>query len=334
MTRTHGSKRRDAFPYRYAGEELEFEYVAYELDDGTTESLGDTIHVDLTADDDETNPWDTAMVTVRVTVSDDTLDYVFPSSPTDEGALVVTGYCPANHHRFEEVIAPDGNDSLSAGEYEAEVELKRASLRGRVELRPLLVRDDGLESQPAGHGGPPYAERVGQKLAHGPKGTVDVDEPLGGTSPDLPTIPRSFSDSEFAADEGNMWYLSISDPSNPRLYVNSDHGFVVPLFQDEGQHGRGRVRQLVVDMLGTQIMTQFVLKAAELYAIDGEMKYRWQAKMLTQVCDDLFGEKSSDEVDEMLEPGDLSDTVNQITTTIQRRRAPHEDLERVLDLNL
>jgi hypothetical protein len=71
-----------------------------------------------------------------------------------------------------------------------------------------------------------------------------------------------------------------------------------------------------------------------LYAIDGEMRFDWQDRMLTNVSSDVFGGKTPEEVNEMLEPGELSTTFNSITTTVQRRRAPHESLERVLDLKI
>jgi hypothetical protein len=191
-----------------------------------------------------------------------------------------------------------------------------------------------LGGQPTGHTGPPYAEQVGKKLAHGPRGFVDVDEPLGGTSSNLPTIPKSFDDPAIPADDGNMWYLDLTEEASPKLYINSDHGYLESFFEDKGQHGRGRVRQLVIDLFGTQIVTQFVLEAAELYVVHGEAKYPWQEQMLSEVCGSLFASKSPDDVDDMLEPGELSETLNQITTIVQRRRAPHESLERVLDLSL
>lgn len=327
MSSNQGSKRIDTYPYKYGGESLGFEYTEYQLDSQQPRSLNDTLELDLSEEDS----WTTGQLTVSLSVSKDTLDRVFPRTPPSNGALVVTGYCPTNHYRFESVIE---DAPLSPGEYTGTISLPRENLRGRVKLTPLMIRTKRLGSQPSGHSGPRFAERAGQKLAHGQIGTVDIDEPVGSRSTDLPTIPKSFSDPAFPADSGNMWYLDFRDESTPKLYINSDHGFVVPLFQDRGQHGRGRVRRLVVDLLGTKMMTQFVVKAAELYVVHDEMKYPWQRRMLTEVCDDLFGDTSPDEVEEMLEPGDLSDTINQISTTIQRRRAPHDGLERVLDLNL
>jgi hypothetical protein len=261
----------------------------------------------------------------------DTTDEVFPSSPPCAGALVVAVYCPPTHYRYESVIEGGG---VSPGVHSGVVELSRENLRGRVHLTPLLLRIDELGGQPPGHTGTPYAERVGRKLASGPPGVVDVDESKGNRSKDLPTIPKSFSDAPFQADDGNMCYLDTTDPSSPKLYINSDHGFVVPLLQHKNQDGRGRVRSLVVDLYGTQMMTQLVLEAAELYVVNGEIKYPWQRRLLSEVCGGLFDDKSVDEVEEMLEPGNLSDTLNQVATTVQRRRAPHEALERVLELNI
>lgn len=322
-----GSTRLDAYPHRYARELLDFEYVSYTLDGGTSQTLDDTLTLDLTEEDE--GSWDIAELTVRVTVTDKILDRVVPSS--NDVALVIEGYCPANHYRFLSTVE---NRPLSAGEHEGPVELEYEKLRGQVKLTPFLVRTKPLGGQPSGHTGPPFAEQVGKKLAHGPRGIVDVDEPLGGKSNNLQTIPKSFDDPTFPADSGNMWYLDLTDEASPKLYINSDHGYLESLFEDKGQHGRGRVRQLVVDLFGTQIMTQFVLEAAELYVVHGETKYPWQERMLSDVCSSLFASKSPDEVEEMLQPGELTETLNQVATTVQRRRAPHESLERVLDLSL
>jgi hypothetical protein len=328
-SRLEGSTRLDAYPYRYAREPLGLEYVSYTLDGGASQTPDDPLALDLSGEAE--GSWDVATLTVRTTVTDDILDRVTPAGSSRDVALVVEGYCPTNHHRFVSLVE---GGPLSAGEHQGPVELEYEKLRGRVYLTLFLVRMDPLGGQPAGHTGPPFAEQVGKKLAHSPRGYVDIDEPTGGKSSNLPTIPKSFDDPTIPADEGNMWYLDLTDEGSPRLYINSDHGYLESLFEDKGQHGRGRVRQLVIDLFGTQIMTQFVLEAAELYVVHGEMKYPWQEKMLTEVCSDLFASKSPDEVEEMLQPGELSENVNQIATTVQRRRAPHESLERVLDLSL
>lgn len=324
-----GSTRLNAYPYRYANEVLGFEYISYELDSDSSQPIDDSLSVDLS--DENTDSWNIATVTLDVTVTEQILDRVVPGGEGDGVAIIVEGYCPTNHHRFVEVIE---TSPLMAEEHEGTVELKYENLRGRVELRPFIVRTEPLAGQPTGHTGTPFAEDVSKKLAHGPRGVIDIDEPLGGKSTNLPTIPKSFDDPNIPADAGNMWYLDLTQEASPKLYINSDHGYLESLFEDEGQHGRGRVRQLVIDLFGTQIMTQFVLDAAELYVVHGEIKYRWQEKMLTDVCNSLFASKSPDEVEEMLKPGELSETLNQISTIVQRRRAPHESLERVLDLSL
>jgi hypothetical protein len=308
---------------------LGFEYVSYEIESGSSQPIEERRTLDLSNKDEAT--WAKCTVNVRVTVSDEILDRITPSDDSADVAVVVEGYCPTNHHRFVKVVE---EPPLSADEHDGTVELEHEKLRGRVELRPFIVRIEPLGGQPSEHTGPPFAEEVGKKLAHGPQGVVDIDDPLGGQSTNLPTIPKSFADPTLPADEGNMWYLDLTHEDTPKLFINSDHGYLESLFEDKGQHGRGRVRQLVIDLFGTQIMTQFVLEAAELYVVHGEIKYPWQEKMLTDVCGRLFSSQSADDVEEMLQPGELSETINQIATTVQRRRAPHESLERVLNLDL
>ncbi|MFC7236903.1 hypothetical protein ACFQS4_01350 [Saliphagus sp. GCM10025317] len=78
MSSDRGSKRVDTRPYRYAGESLEFDYVECTLGSGTTLSLGDTIELDLTDEDEE---WETSELTVSISVSKSTLERVFPASP-------------------------------------------------------------------------------------------------------------------------------------------------------------------------------------------------------------------------------------------------------------
>ena len=327
MSTNSGHKRVDAYPYRYAGEVLGFDFVKYDLNTRASQSLGDTLSLNLASEE----TWATGKLTVEMSVTQHSLNRVFHSSDPYDGALVVVAYCPTNHHRFETVVE---GPPLTGGTYSNTIDLEYDSIRGRVELTPLLVRTKRLKKQPSGRSGPPFAERVGRKLAHGISGHLDIDDPLGGRSRNLPTIPRSFADAPFPADDGNMWYLQLTDPAKPKLFINSDHGFLQSFFEDEGQNSRGRIRQLVVDLQGTQILTQFVLQAAELYAIDGETRFDWQDRMLTDVCSDVFEGKTPEQVSEMIEPGNLSDTLNSITTTVQRRRAPHESLERVLDLNI
>lgn len=324
-----GITRLDAYPYRYARETLGLEYISYNLDGGSSQTPDDTLTLDLSEKDE--GSWDVATLTVRATVTDDILNRVTPPGSSGGVALVAEGYCPTNHYRF---LSHVEGSPLSAGEHEGNVELEYEKLRGQVQLTLFLVRMEPLGGQPAGITGTPFAEQVGKKLAHSRRGFVYIDEPLGGRSNNLPTIPKSFDDPNIPADDENMWYLDLTDEASPKLYINSDHGYLESFFEDKGQHGRGRVRQLVIDLFGTQIMTQFVLEAAELYVIHDEMKYPWQEKMLSDVCSDLFGSKSTAEVEQMLQPGELSETLNQIATTVQRRRAPHESLERVLDLSL
>jgi len=86
-----GVKQVDAYPYRHGGECLGFEIVGYDLDDGTSESLGDTVEVDLS----EGSDWQTGTLAVRMTVQKQTLKRVFPSPPPSNGALIVVGVLSA-----------------------------------------------------------------------------------------------------------------------------------------------------------------------------------------------------------------------------------------------
>lgn len=312
----------DQFPYRHAGEALGFAVETYDLDSGESGDPDTQQHVSLPEESD----WETGELSVTIHVDDETLETVFPPADPNKGALVVVGYCPTNHHRFVSVIA---KPPLTAGPVNGTVEMLRENLRGRVTLTPYLVRTEGRSA------GDDYAHRIGNKLASGPTWAIDVDEPSSGQSSDLDIRTKSFSDPEFPANEANTWYVDITDSAHPKLYVNKDHAYVPPLIdEDATQTFRGRVRSVVLDMVGIPMLVEFVVKAAELVANSGEIKYEWQERMLTDVCSEVFGDDPDpSDIEDMLKPGSLSATLNDIESAVQRRRSPHENIKRLLELN-
>lgn len=312
----------DQFPYRHAGEALGFDVEGCDLDTGETCERHGQRHVSLP----EESEWDTGELSVTVNVDDEALERVFPATERNEGALVVVGYCPTNHYRFASVVA---EPQLTAGSETGTVEIEHENLRGRVTLTPYLVRTKARADDDD------YAHRLGNKLASGPSWVVDVDEPSSGQSSDLDVRTKSFSDPDFPANEANTWYVDITDSARPKLYVNKDHAYVAPLIDEEAtQTFRGRVRSVVIDMIGIPMLVEFVLKAAELAVNSGEIKHEWQEQMLTEVGGEVFGDDPAPEdIEEMLKPGSLSATLNDIENAVQRRRSPHENIKRLLELN-
>lgn len=312
----------DQFPYQHAGETLGFAIETYDLDTGEAGEPDGGQHISLP----EESGWETGELSVRVAVDDETLEEVFPATEPNAGALVVVGYCPTNHHRFVSVLA---KPPLTAGSVSGTVELTHEDLRGRVTLTPYLVRTKKRAD------GDDYAHRIGNKLASGPVWIVDVDEPSTGQSTDLDIRTKSFSKPDFPANEANTWYVDITNSESPKLYVNKDHAYMAPLIdEDATQTFRGRVRSVVLDTIGIPMLVEFVVKAAELAVNSGEIKYEWQERMLTEVCGDVFGDDPEpDDIEEMLKPGSLSATLNDIESAVQRRRSPHENIKRLLELN-
>jgi len=312
----------DQFPYRHAGETLGFTVETYDLDSGETGEPDGQQHISLPEESD----WETGELSVALSVDDDTLEKVFPPAETNEGALVVVGYCPMNHHRFASVVA---EPPLTADSVTDKVELTHENLRGRVTLTPYLVRTKGRTD------GDDYSHRIGNKLASGPSWVVDIDEPSSGQSSNLDVRTKSFSNPDFPANEANTWYVDITDSANPKLYVNKDHAYVAPLINEAAtQTFRGRVRSVVLDMVGIPMLVEFVVKAAELAVNSGGIKHEWQERMLTEVCGEVFGhDPDPKEIEEMLKPGSLSATLNDIENAVQRRRSPHENIKRLLELN-
>ena len=317
MTTNTGTRSLDVFPYRHAGLKLGFEVNAYWLDNGTSEWVGGAQEIDVSRE----RNWTEGELTVTLSVDQDTLNYVFPAGESNDGALCVLGYCPANHYRFAEPI--EAGD-LSAGIYRGNVPIKFESLRGRVMLTPQLLRTTTRRS------GDRYASEPAHMLATGSRATLHVDDDFDASS-DLLIIETPFKDESFPADESNTWYVDFRDPAVPKLWINEEHPFMKQIMEARGQSYRGRLSDVVLDAIGIPMLTEFTLKAASLLATSGEMKYRWQERLLTDLCKNVFGDDPDpSDVEEMLQPETVADTVNSIETVIQRRYTPHENIEYLL----
>ena len=310
----------DAYPYRHGGEALTFESTECLLDGDEHEIPDDPSQISLV---DETE-WTTASLTVEVSIDDDTLDHVFPSVGSHDGALIVTEYCPSTHGRSVKPIAIGDFDS---GEHEGEVEIERESFRGLVSLEPQLLRNSHRSVDDE------YASESGRILANGARCDVYIDEPKLTLSGDLPVIPAKFSEDGNPGKEGLEWYVDVRDADTPKLWVNKDYPTVVNAINSiENPTKQGITGRVVLNHLAVSMLTQFTIKAASHAVTQNEIQYEWQQTLLTDICSDYFTDGTVEEFKESLQIEAISTTMNKIETIYQRRRAPHEDVKRLLEM--
>jgi len=314
----------DEYPYNHDGQSLEFAVESYELDDSGTQNVSDDRRLALFGTDE----WETVTLEVSVTVKEDTLEYVFPNAEQHEGVIVIAGYCPSTHERFAEpVIWHVGNtESFDEGTYSTEFTLERSNFRERVSLTPKLVRNHTR------NGDDDYASKAGRELATGREWNVFFDEPVLSLEGDLPVEAARFSERTDLGTENNEWYVDVRNAEEPKLWVNKDHPYVVEVLNSvDDWDKRGHVGRVVLNHLAASMLTQFTIKAAQHAVVTGEIEHQWQRTLLTDVCSEYFGTNPTvDELKDLLQPEAISSTINQVESIVQRRRTPHEDVQKLL----
>lgn len=313
----------DEYPYNHDGQSLELTVESYKLDESEKQNVSGDDRLALF----ETGDWDTVTLEVSVTIEQETIDHVFPSPEQHEGVIVVAGYCPSTHRRFAEpVIWHTRQESFDGGSYSADVTLSREKFRERISLTPKLVRNEKREANDD------YASKAGRELATGATFDVFFDEPLLSLEGDLPVEAASFSERSDLGAESSEWYVDVRNAEEPKLWINKDHRYVVDVLNAvDGQDKRSHVGRVVLNHLAASMLTQFTIKAAQHAVVTGEIEHQWQTTLLTDVCGEYFGnDPTIDELRGFLQPEAISATINEVEDIVQRRRTPHEDVQKLL----
>lgn len=309
----------DTYPYRHAGRALELQIEDCQVD-GDEYEVEDPSQIKLFERED----WSTVTFKVALSVALDTLDYVFPSVGDHSGALVMEGYCPSTHGRFAEPIE---HGDFGPGTHIGEIELDRQDFRGVATMVPRLLRGDSRSADDE------YASQSGRYLAEGPRCDIYFDRPKLSLSGDLPVVPAKFSEPDNPGEPGTEWYVDVRDAETPRLYLNRDYPTVVNAINSiENPTKQGIVGRVVLNHLSVSMLTQFTIKAASHAVAQDEIQYEWQDTLLNDLCSEYFTEGTVEEMKESLQIEAISDTVSKIETIYQRRRAPQEDVKRLLEM--
>lgn len=314
----------DEYPYNHDGPSLELTVESYELDNSGKQDVVKDERLALFG----TGDWEMVTLEMTVKIEQETLDYVFPDPKQHEGVIVVAGYCPSTHSRFAEPVIwhTKHAGSFDGGTYSSELTLAREDFRERVSFTPKLVRNEKRE------GNDDYASKAGRELATGAKLDVFFDQPVLSLEGDLPVEAASFSERTDLGTENNEWYVDVRNAEEPKLWVNKDHRYVVEVLNAvDDWDKRGHVGRVVLNHLAASMLTQFTIKAAQHAVVTGEIEHQWQTTLLTDVCGEYFGtDPTIDELRDFLQPEAISATINEVEGIVQRRRTPHEDVQKLL----
>jgi len=306
--------RSSALPFPYSSDGLDFELAEYTLDGsdgGEIDLKAGELEIDLTGhgaigSPEGDHPWERATLSGHIEVPESVVETVFPEDERAEppAKLYVTVRCHDTIYR-DRVMVSAG--PTPAGKYDVDVDLEWSNLRGKVELRPYLVRrDPGAEESE-------YASNPNVRVADGEIYTILVDAWERDERAFIDGEQASFSESAHLPDGEKLYYLDFRNESNPKLWINADNPRIADVLQSEGSVGaEPRMRDVILDQISYGIWTQLIVRTATAVGPDGEVDYEWQRTVI-----DSFGRRLYDVTDSSDAALRLRDEIN------DTQRLPH-----------
>lgn len=334
--------RETALPFPYCEGGLEFELEGYLLDgerEGELNLKPGQTHIDLTADgpigsSQGTQPWEEVTLTGRIVLpKDDVVSTVFPKHERAEppAKLYVAIRCHETIYRGRSLVS---ESPTAPGEHRVEITLEWSKLRGKVELRPYLVR--------AKRGGEieEYATKPNVRLADGKIYTVLIDNSEREEQAFIDGEEISFSQSDHLPNGEKLYYLDFRNESQPKLWINSDNPRITDILQSDGSVGaEPRMRDVILDQISYGIWTQLIVRAACAVDDEGEVEHEWQRTVIESFARQLYDVEDTTDAalrlrDDVENRDQLPDLVGRIDGELQEYIDPRTQLINLVEEGL
>jgi hypothetical protein len=218
----------------------------------------------------------------RVEVPEHVVSTVFPEEERDDppAKLYVTVRCHDTIYRDRSVVS---EAPTPPGTYNVDIDLEWSNLRGKVEVRPYLVRTKrGSESSD-------HATKPNVRLADGKIYTVLLDSSEREEQAFIDGEEVSFSQSAHLPDGEKLYYLDFRNESRPKLWINSDNPRITDILQSDGSVGAApRMRDVVLDQISYGVWTQLIVRAACAVDHGGEVDHEWQRTVIESFGRQLY----------------------------------------------
>ncbi|WP_245634200.1 hypothetical protein [Halalkalicoccus paucihalophilus] len=225
-------------------------------------------------------------------------------------------------------------DPTTPGTYDVEINLEWSNLRGKVELRPYLVRAE------RGSSDGDYATRSNVRLADGKIYTILIDSSEREERAFIDGEEMSFSQSAHLPDGEKLYYLDFRNESRPKLWINSDNPRITDVLQRDGSVGAGpRMRDVILDQISYGIWTQLIVRAACAIDYEGEVDYEWQRTVIQSFGRQLYEVEDVTEAalrlrDEIKDSKKLPHLIQRIDNELQEFINPRSQLINLMEEGL
>lgn len=341
MVRQSQRHRSTSLPFRYHDEGLQFRIEHYSLDGGKVKEADlapGEYTIDIAPDSRSSSEkvessWNRALLYGSIEVPESLLDGLFPADERADppAKLYVAVRCHETIYRDSVTVR---ESSEVDGEHEVRIRLDWDNFRGRVELRPYLIRTADREANDR------YASSRNAKVASGQRYEIVVDHWDDDDPPMIDGEEASFSQADHLPGGDKLYYLDFRNESRPKLWINADHPRIADVLRSEGSVGAApRMRDVVLDQIGYGVWTQLILRAASAIDRDGDVEYEWQQTVLEAFAIDLYDVEDIEDAkqlvrDDVSEPDGVARLASRIDAELQEFIDPQTQLINLMEEGL
>jgi hypothetical protein len=315
----------EAFPYRYEWLGLEFSVDSFRLDEGEEKSVdGGLKEVSLETWDS----WEEVEITVEIDLPKRVLENTFPEDEDRPGKLVVAVDCLDTHRRFNKKIS---EPPIEPGKYTEDISLEYDQVHGKVELKPLLIRDTSQDSHPE------YATYPGQRVSDDMSWTVYIDEDESSEG-NLEAKLVSFEEKGPEYREYEVYHLDTTQ-GIPKVWLNQDHDLIADVLDTgDGPGYNPKMRDVISYTVSQSIATDLVMWTLSGAGEDGTLENDWQWGIVEDYISkmDRFSSKSVEEIPSELHHisenmEEMPRFMSQLDTVLQKELSAEENMTDMIE---
>lgn len=337
MSRQAQRHRSTSLPFQYLDEGLDFDIESYSLDGKKPRVTGlaaGEFTIDIAPGSAEspeaTETWEQATLFGTIALSEDVVSDLFPSDEREAppAKLYVAVRCHETIYRDRVDVR---NAPTAPGSYDVKIKLPWENFRGRVELRPYLVRTE--ERSDTGR----YAGTKNAKVASGDRYEIVVDHWDDDEPSMIDGEEASFTQKDYLPGGSKLYYLDFRNEARPKLWINADHTRIADVLRSEGSVGaKPRTRDVVLDQIGYGVWSQLIVRAATAITRSGEVEYEWQQTVLEAFAPELYDVDDVEDAKQLLredvrDADALGRLVGRIDTELQEYIDPRTQLINLME---
>lgn len=231
--------------------------------------------------------------------------------------------------RRKKIFEKDITDYDSGEEIKAE--LSREQYRGKVKIKPYVVRTRTNETPET------YARRKSTKVSSGKSWDLrfDIFDDIGNSGLDTRWQNFSENDTKYPLSEDMLYYLSLDREANPVLWLNSEKSEIKTILEKEGTRGPdARMRDVFFHGVIIPVHMELIMEAlSDLDSETLEFSYDWQkAIVLNNANELLYDEVALDRQTKLEKLVELREEDNGMRRVVSRVQKALQDKEKPLDL--